>query len=39
MAVFLRPDEFGLWRDRQIHGAEKLTSLFSPYPAERLEAY
>jgi putative SOS response-associated peptidase YedK len=39
MPVILRSDEFGLWRDRQIYEAEKLKSLFAPYPTERLEAY
>jgi putative SOS response-associated peptidase YedK len=39
MPVILHPDEFGLWLDRQVHEAERLTTLFAPYPADRLEAY
>jgi putative SOS response-associated peptidase YedK len=39
MPVILRPDEFGLWLDRQVHDAERLTTLFAPYPADRVEAY
>lgn len=39
MPVILRPDEFGLWLDRQVHDAERLTPLFTPYPADRLISY
>jgi putative SOS response-associated peptidase YedK len=39
MPVILHPREFGLWLDRHGHEAEKLMSLFIPYPADRLKAY
>ena len=39
MPVILHPDEFGLWLDRKVHEAEPLAGLFSPCPADRLEAY
>lgn len=39
MPVILHPDEFSLWLDRQVHDAERLVPLFSPYPADRLTAH
>ena len=39
MPVILHPDELGLWLDRQVLDAERLTTLFAPYPAGKLEAY
>ena len=39
MPVILHPDEFSLWLDRQVHDIEKLSPLFSPYPADRLISY
>ncbi len=32
MPVILHPDEFGLWLDRQVHDAERLTALVCPVP-------
>jgi len=39
MPVILHPDKFSLWLDRQVHDAERLSTLFAPYPADRLAAY
>lgn len=39
MPVILHPDEVSLWLDREVHEFDKLTPLFSAYPAESLTVY
>jgi putative SOS response-associated peptidase YedK len=39
MPVILRPEDYGLWLDREVQRPEALRPLLRPYPGEEMEFY
>ena len=39
MPVILRPNDYGLWLNREMHDPDQLTDLYQPFPSKLLEMY